>query len=262
MQDELTSLGYSLESDVSYMLGSTEPRQALDIYRPLSATSDRLPVVVYFHGGAWEFGSKEAGFERISQVFDTGFIFISVAYRLIGEATWPAQIDDCVVALKFIQENVEGVDLSNIAIWGSSAGAHLGCLLAGGCRVDHPVGVKCVVDYCAPVTVDLFVDQLTGCERESSAVMRLLGGDHSQTSVMAKEATVTRWVKSGYPRTLIVHGDKDDVVPLLQSQVLEQAIAAVGSKVELYIAKDGSHRVDSEVVTDKVREFLLENLGV
>ena len=91
--------------------------------------------------------------------------------------------------------------------------------------------------------------------------MKLLGGDHDETSTMAKEATVTRWVKSGYPQTLIVHGDQDETVPLIQSQILHDEIASVGSEVELYIAKNSPHRVDSVQVTDKVREFLTKNIG-
>jgi len=251
---------YNTEKDVPYIEGSKNPRQELDIYRPQNAVGKRLPTIVYFHGGGWEFGEKENAIRRLENFFDTGYLMIAVGYRLSDEAIWPAPMDDAVAALKFIQNQIPDVDTERIALWGSSAGGHIACLLAGGCRSDTMPKLKCVVNYCAPVTINHFVMKLKGEARANSPVMKLLGGDHEKTEELAEEAAVTSWIKPGYPVTLSVHGDKDNVVPIEQSQILTQSIKEVGSEAFFHIAKDSEHRVDSLEVRQKVKAFLSKYL--
>lgn len=251
---------YSIEHDVTYLEGSENPRHRLDIYRPVNAGLGKLPTVVYFHGGGWEVGDKSRAVARLEDFYDTGYILIAVGYRLSGEAIWPAAIEDITVALDFIQTRISDVDASRVALWGSSSGGHLAGLLAGGCRRESMPRIQCFINYCAPVTMDMFVEYLTGEARANSPVLRLFGGDHEKTVDYAAEATVTNWVRPGYPPTLSVHGDGDKVVPIDQSEILTAAIREVGSEAEFYLAENSEHRVDSEVVRGKVKEFLAEYL--
>jgi len=253
-------MNYKIERDVSYISGSTNPRQELDIYRPTNTSGERLPAVMYFHGGGWEYGEKENAIRRLENFFDTGYILIAVGYRLSDEAIWPAPIDDAVAALKFIQTQIPDVDTNRVALWGSSAGGHIASLLAGGCRNDGMPKLKCVVNYCAPVTINHFVKKLEGEARANSPVMKLLGGDHEKTEELAEEAAVTNWIKPGYPATLSIHGDKDDVVPINQSEILTESIKAVGSDAFFYIARGSEHRVDSAEVRSAVKAFLRDYL--
>lgn len=251
---------YKIERDVFYVSGSTNPRQSLDIYRPENATGERLPSIVYFHGGGWEYGEKENAIRRFESFFDTGYILIAVGYRLSDEAIWPAPIDDAVAALKFIQTKIPDVDSGRVALWGSSAGGHIACLLAGGCRAETMPGLKCVVNYCGPITINHFVKHLKGEARAKSPVLKLLGGDHGKTEEFAEESSVTNWIKEGYPVTLSVHGDRDDVVPISQSEILTESIKAVGSDAFFKVAEGSEHRVDSEEVRETVKAFLRDYL--
>ena len=256
-------MDYTIEKDISYLEGSSNPRHTLDVYRPEVMNEEKLPTVVYFHGGGWDHGNKESAERRFKHFYDTGYLFISVGYRLSDEEAWPAQIDDAVAALKFVQTQMPEVDVERIALWGSSAGGHIAGLLAGGCRNDSLQTfpeIKCLVNYCGPITIDQFVATLTGEERVSSPVMKLLGGDHEKTQAYAKEAAVTSWVKPGYPPTLNVHGDQDEVVPMLQSEVFTQTILQVGSEARLLVAENSPHRVDCDMVRSEVKAFFQQKL--
>lgn len=251
---------YSVERDLSYIKNSHNPRHQLDVYRPDSSTKKKLPTVVYFHGGGWEFGDKATAIERLEKFYDTGYIFIAVGYRLSDEAIWPAPMDDVAAALKFIQTEIPDVDTDRIALWGSSAGGHLACLLAGGCRQESMPKIKCIVNYCAPVTLSFFVKTIEGDARRDSPLLKLFGGDHEKTESLAEEATVTNWIKPGYPITLSIHGDNDDVVPINQSEILTETIRNVGSTAQFLIAKDSEHRVENAEVRQAVKDFLANNI--
>lgn len=104
------------------------------IYKPQSRGP--LPVLVYFHGGGWVFGSLE-----ISDALCRSFankaecIVVSVDYRLAPEYFFPAAAEDCYAAVKWVSENATsfGGDPLSIAVGGDSAGGNLAasvCLMA------------------------------------------------------------------------------------------------------------------------------------
>jgi acetyl esterase/lipase len=66
--------------------------------------SDRpLPVIVFFHGGAWQQGDRSGGLPTLVTYTEGGeYAGITVGYRLTGEAKWPAQIHDCKAAIRWI----------------------------------------------------------------------------------------------------------------------------------------------------------------
>jgi len=152
------------------------------------------------------------------------------------------------------------VDTDKIGLWGASAGGHLACLLAGGCRAEKMPKVKCLVNYCGPMTLNHFVQQLEGEEREHSPVMKLIGGDHEKTEEFAEEASATNWIKPGFPPTLSAHGDKDTIVPIEQSEIITAAIQAVGSEAFLHLAEGYEHRLDNDELRDRVKAFFREQL--
>lgn len=100
----------------------------LDLYLP---TSDKpLPVIVWIHGGGWPTGSKgNAGPAR--PLVGQGYAVADVEYRLSGEAIFPAQIQDCKAAIRWLRGNAKqyNLDGDHIGVWGSSAGGHLVALL-------------------------------------------------------------------------------------------------------------------------------------
>ncbi len=124
----------------------------LDLYYPKTADGP-VPVVVWVHGGGWKNGSKDRC--PASWLVEHGYAVASINYRLIDEVQWPAQIEDCRAAIRWLRTNADGfqLDADHIAAWGGSAGGHLVALLG---TLDAPSNettssrVQAVCDWYGP----------------------------------------------------------------------------------------------------------------
>ncbi|CAF5151782.1 unnamed protein product, partial [Rotaria sp. Silwood1] len=89
-----------------------------------------LPAIVFYHGGAFYMGSVETHHPITRRLaLMTGFIVISVEYRLSPEHPFPAGLDDCMKVTQYIlnSNNAEklNIDSKRVAISGDSAGGNL-----------------------------------------------------------------------------------------------------------------------------------------
>lgn len=143
--------------DLPYVPAGHE-RQKLDLYLP-TPTNGPLPVIIWIHGGAWRAGSKEQC--RAARFSQRGYAVASLNYRLSQHAVFPAQIEDCQAAVRWLRANAAKcrLDPERFGAWGSSAGGHLVALLgtAGDAqafeRGPHPAissRVQAVVDFFGP----------------------------------------------------------------------------------------------------------------
>ncbi len=107
----------------------------LDLYCP-KKVSGSLPVIVWIHGNGWSRGRKERC-PAVTLVQD-GYAAASIDYRLTTTAPFPAQIEDCKAAVRWLRANASTyhLDPDHIGVWGHSAGGHLAALLgtSGGVR--------------------------------------------------------------------------------------------------------------------------------
>ena len=101
---------------------------ALDIYLP-TARNQRAPLVVWIHGGGWRSGSKDRC--PVTFLTDSGYAVASINYRLTTVAPFPAQIEDCKAAIRWLRANADtfGFDRERVAVAGASAGGHLAALI-------------------------------------------------------------------------------------------------------------------------------------
>ncbi|KAL2334440.1 hypothetical protein Fmac_015653 [Flemingia macrophylla] len=100
------------------------------LYTPSSTAS--LPLVVYFHGGGYSFFTADSiGFDSLCRLFSRSLnaVVVSVNYRLTPEHRYPAQRDDGLDVIKFIDQNVgvlpRSADVSKCFLAGDSAGGNL-----------------------------------------------------------------------------------------------------------------------------------------
>lgn len=104
--------------------------QRLDVYAPPGASN--LPILLFFHGGAWIHG--HLGWLRFmaAPVLARGAILVAATYRLAPRHRWPAQLEDALAALDCAASNAEhwGGDPQRIAIGGHSAGGQLAAMAA------------------------------------------------------------------------------------------------------------------------------------
>lgn len=118
--------------DLTLPAGEAEPALALRIYRPVAAETP-APVAVFFHGGGWALGdleSHDAVCRIIAQRADA--VVVAVDYRRSPEHAFPAAVDDCLRAVRFVAEEADvlGVDAGRMALVGDSAGGNLAAVAA------------------------------------------------------------------------------------------------------------------------------------
>ena len=111
----------------------------LRVYRP--ASERPLPVLLYFFGGGWVLGTIDTadGVSR-SLANSSGALVVVVGYRLAPEHPFPAAIDDCYAAVRWVAEHAGeiGADPARIAVGGDSAGGNLAAAVALRARADGP----------------------------------------------------------------------------------------------------------------------------
>jgi acetyl esterase/lipase len=221
----------------------------LDIYIPENATAP-VPLIVDVHGGGWMADDKT---EMVARgILEHGFAVAGIDYRLSGVAIFPAQIYDCKAAVRWLRAHAAayGLNPDKIGAWGDSAGGHLVALL--GLTADHPElegaegntnissRVQAVCDFYGPT--DLWTtDHHLADTVADNAVPRLIGGLIEQNVEKARLASPLNYVSSNACPFLIVHGDKDPIVPLEQSIALNDALQKVGVPTQLYVVKGGGH---------------------
>jgi len=112
-------------------LGGSIP---IRIYMPRELKSaERLPVLMWFHGGGFVIGSLETHDSVCRMLANRAdCIVVSVDYRLAPEFKFPAAVEDCEAALKWVALHAAefGGDSSCIAVGGDSAGANLATVIA------------------------------------------------------------------------------------------------------------------------------------
>ena len=249
--------------DVIY---TTWPRPlVLDLYLP--STPPPHPLIVWVHGGGWRSGDEDlARNHPARQLVSRGYALASVEYRLSGEAVFPAQIQDCRAAIRWLRAHAPalGLDPSRFAAWGGSAGGHLVSLLGTAGEVEEfddprqgnaglPARVQAVVDWYGPS--DLTYP--AGAPGDEGQVGRLLGC--SDCPDRARWASPVTHVDRTDPPFLIQHGTADPVVPPLQSELLHSALLAAGgtSTYDLFAgAGHGGPAFSTPENVDRVRAFL------
>ncbi len=241
-----------------------EQKLQLDLYRPKKA-SGTLPVVVWVHGGGWKSGSKD----RCPAVWLAahGFAVASIDYRLTHQAQWPAQIDDCRAAVRWLRENAKTFNLNpdRIGAWGSSAGGHLVALLG---TLDPPDSeetssrVQAVCDWFGPTDLltmppNTISETRTEADIAQSNGAKLLGATVRDVPALAKQASAFYQVSEDDPPFLIMHGEKDPGVPLSQSQHLHENLLTAGAQSELKVIANAGHG-GKEFQTPEAKQLVLD----
>jgi acetyl esterase/lipase len=224
-----------------------------EIARPKAPSQSPLPAVIWIHGGGWSGGSHKGN--RALPLATKGYFTASIEYRLSGEAKWPAQIEDCKLAVRWLRANAKkyNVDPDRIGCWGSSAGGHLvACLGTMGdqTQLEGTGGyprvssrVQAVVDYCGPADMTQGSAGIQGArgDNDAAAPLGLFGAPFKEKPELWKQGSPIRYVKPDAAPFLIVHGDKDTTVPIAHSEKLADALKKAGVSVELITVKGGGH---------------------
>lgn len=219
----------------------------VDIVMPKDAPAKPHPCVVWIHGGGWSKGTHKAN--QAAWLAGKGYVAASVEYRLSGEAIYPAQIQDCKAAIRFLRAHAKdyGIDPNRIGVWGGSAGGHLvACLgTTGGVKeLEGSEGnpkessrVQAVCDFFGPTDLMASPKWLSPPPQVSA----LLGGSPADKPELARLASPVKFVDRKDPPFLIVHGEEDKLVPISQSEELYEALKKAGVSVSFVRVKNAGH---------------------
>ncbi len=217
-----------------------------DIYYNPTATKP-TPIIFNIHGGGWKNGVKETqgGFNTF---FKMGYAVANIEYRLTGQATAPAAIEDVRAAILYVVQHAKelNIDPNKIVVMGGSAGGHL-ALMAGLLQNDNQFdgAYKNVKNYTIAAIIDKYGiadvwDWGYGKLKTSRSATDWLG-DKAKDLEFAKTVSPIYYVKKTSPPTFIVHGDADPTVPYQQSVDLKKKFDDVGARAEFITIPGGLH---------------------
>lgn len=263
--------GTTVFRDLPYVANGHE-RQKLDLYLPKRI--EKLPLIIWVHGGAFREGSKADGVPI--EYLTEDYAVASINYRLSQHALFPAQLEDCKAAVRWLRAHANTYKLNpeRFGAWGSSAGGHLAAMLGTTSETDmFDVGahltvssrVQAVVDYFGP-TDFLQMDAHRPPDGmlhdvADSPESELIGGPIQEHKAKVAAANPITYITPHTPPFLIVHGGRDPLVPYHQSQLLETALKQADVPVVLYCAKGEGHGqfVDPHI-PKLTRDFLTTHL--
>jgi acetyl esterase/lipase len=261
--------------DVQYAPGSA--RRRLDISLPAEGDGP-FPVIVYVHPGGYVAGDKSlviAGLEELAH--ERGYAFVSVGYRLIDQADWPAQIVDVKSGISWVRAHADeyAIDAERIGVWGVSAGGHLAALAGTSGNADlfsdpsaehsaTPSTVAAVIDWFGP-TDFVALQQYLRAERERTEVrqfqLEFITRQIAASPGSVANANPATHADANDPPLLIQHGSEDVGVPAAQSrQFAETAARKMGKGKVTYEEFEGLGHAAPEFYTRRNVERNLDFL--
>jgi acetyl esterase/lipase len=227
----------------------------LDLAMP-AAGDGPFPAVVCIHGGGWVGGDRGQMRQTIRVLAGRGYVAVSPDYRLAPKDHFPAPIEDCKAAVRWLRAHAKEykIDPDRVGAVGFAAGGHLACLLGvttkadglegSGGNADESSRVQAVVSFFGPT--DLTTDDWAKEAREKNLVP-LLGGTRDEKPEAYRAASPVTYAGKDAPPFLFVHWADDPVVKLSQSLKLADKLTAAGVPARV-LALEGEGADDKQLL--------------
>jgi acetyl esterase/lipase len=208
--------------------------QVADLHTP--AAGEDWPVAVVIHGGFWRDRYDRTLMEALcADLARSGWAAWNLEYRRVGGGGgWPATFDDVAAGIDHLSTLAAPLDLARVVAVGHSAGGHLALWAASrdrpGVAVTGAVGQAAVSDLAAVARLGL----------SSGAVEELLGGSPERVPERYAAACPAQRLPLGVP-LLLVHGMRDDTVPVALNRDFQRAAVAAGDTCDLVIHEHDGH---------------------
>lgn len=252
--------------DVAYL---SRADGTLDYDIAWSEAGPAAPLVVLLHGGSWSGGSPASLEGEMQALARRGYTVATVEYRLTsgGRNVFPAAAADVRCAIRTLRRRAAGhhADPARVAVMGYSAGGHLASLLGVGAdqAALEPAGDACeagrdghdvqaVVSYAGPQ--DLRANGRY-TRKQARIVTNFLGVFPGDAPALATLASPIAHVGQGDPPFLLLHGTRDDLVPLRHARRMQAALRAAGTPASLVELPGKGHAFAGFVTSedDRVR---------
>lgn len=228
------------------------------------------PAIVCIHGGGWAAGDKKMFDGLIRDLAEEGYVAVTVGYRFAPKHPFPAQVEDCKCAVRWLRAHADElkIDPQRIGAVGASAGGHLAMMLgvmdssdglegAGG-SPEQSSKVQAVVAYFGPTN---FVGEYPPASR--GIVKNFIGGTLEERKDDYVKASPITYVDKADAPLLIFQGTKDILVPYDQAYQMANALTKVGvpGRIELLLGQPhGWDGRELERTMRATREFFDEQL--
>lgn len=266
----------TLRRDVSY--GTVDGQSlVMDVVTP-KVGKGPFPAVLCIHGGGWSAGHKKDMVGCAYMLGQLGFVTTSIDYRLAPHAHFPAQVEDAKAAVRYMRRHAKELDIdpSRIGVVGSSAGGHLALFLGVtnntepslslGSRTldtrDQEVSsaVTAVVSLAGPTSLSLPLPPTS-----EKIAERFIGKSRSENPELYEKASPAHYLTAATSPILMIHGNKDELVPYNQATTMLAACKKTGVDAELITIADGGHggggtQAEWDASILKMADFLKKHL--
>ena len=245
----------------TYVERESGPLKA-DLYVPKG--EGPFPGVLVVHGGAWAMGTRAqlSGFAQM--LASRGLTAVAISYRLAPLNKFPAQIEDCRAAVRWMRQHAQQLKLDpeRIGGFGYSAGAQLTALLGttgedADSSFENTVSTRllAVAGGGAPCdfrTLPLDLEMLSFW----------LGGTRRQEGEKYRLASPAAFVSPDDPPMFFFHGENDRLVPIESPVEMCRQLNEAGVPAELYVVPNADHvfAVMNRKALNKCADFLIEKL--
>ena len=225
----------------------------LNLARPAEGEGP-FPAVVCIHGGGFRAGKREGWDGMCRQLAARGYVAVTVTYRLAPKYQFPAAVEDCKAAVRWMRKNSPKyhIDPARIAVLGDSAGGHLTQFLAvtnnvhdfdGDQNPDQSSAVQCAVSFYGPCDFT----RSYGKSVDAAEVLPLfLGGNLQEQRRRHILASPLYWVTPDAPPILLLHGTNDKYVNYEQAILMRDRLKAAEVDVELVTLDGAGHGFKGE----------------
>jgi acetyl esterase/lipase len=246
--DDTSSNAITVIMNIRYREGPSKHWQ-LDLAMKKGLRGKPRPGIVIIHGGGWLEGDKSSFTLRkygspanIEDFAALGFVAVTINYRLSREAPFPAALEDCQCAIRWLRAHARdyNLDTKHIGAYGNSAGGHLALLLAMAKEPELGTNapyreqsslVQAAVSDSGPV--DLLYQLHQGTLK--SVVTQFLGGPaEGERAALYKRASPIHQINRATSPLLLIYGGADDQVPVESTDQFVAALDRAGVKDVTY----------------------------
>lgn len=245
------------ENQVDLRYGRDPTWQQLNLSLPERRVP--VPLVIWIHGGAWVTGDKDNP-HPATELVKRGYAVASVEYRPATVAAWPSQREDCEQAIRWLRSRAKQfrIDPDRFGVWGESAGGHLAAMLGvHSAGAMHRSRVNAVCDWFGPADLVNAVEDAPpdATINTGETLWRLCLGPAAdnrrlrqslstqQRHRLLAAASPIEFISGDEPPFLIMHGDADRTVPLIQSQRFHERLQAKNVDATLQVIRGAEHRL-------------------
>ena len=243
----------------------------LDLAMPKSGVGP-FPAVMFLHGRGWREGSRHDMSQFIEGMAGLGYVSVTIEYRLVAAARFPAQVEDCKAAVRWLRANAAKyrIDPGHIGVVGFSAGGHLASMLGVTGPGDELEGtggspgqssrVQAVVSFFGPTD---FSTRDWPRDLETEVIVPFLGGTIADQPENYARASPISYATKDAPPFLFFHGTDDRLVPIDQSRRLAEKLSKLGVPVQMVALEGEGHGFsdgNNQKSMQRMLDFLAERL--